>query len=170
MGEVAKVLMRHVGIAVLGAALAVCGIVGAGILNIQILGLRAGALFHPWSNEPLGVVTPQEPVWAMISLVLLGALVLSVLFFSARILKRSKHIVLLSSFLIVSVALLIYSIAAFPVIDASVVFRSGIPFGWEGWVEHGGRDSSFQLIVVLALAGLFFATKPRKKTLVAELP
>lgn len=146
--------------AVGGAALGSAYVLLVGILGIQIIGARAGAVFD-LNNEMTAVTSPTIPMAQMFATVLLGGLVFYLLTVGVR--KRAARIRVstVAGFVAAVGSLVIWSLTITPDAGPQGVTPAGIASGWEGWIQKGGINPAVHLLIVLAL-GAHWPHWPRR--------
>lgn len=125
-----------------------------GILSIQAIGARAGAVFD-LNNELVAVTSPRIPVVPMLATALLSGLV----FYAVAVVIQKRaigvRISTVAGFTVAVIALIIWSFTITPDGAPRGVGPVGVAVGWEGWIQKGGTNPAVHLVVVLALGALW---------------
>ncbi|MBQ1051932.1 hypothetical protein KBX50_26165 [Micromonospora sp. C51] len=122
-----------------------------GILDVQIIGARAGAVFD-LNNELVAVTSPSIPVFQMLATASLSGLVFYVV--TIGVWKRSARIRVSTGagFVVAVISLVIWSFAIAPVVvPLGGASPKGIAIGWEGWVQKGGANPAVHVLIILVL-------------------
>ncbi|WP_422770229.1 hypothetical protein ACN28C_26425 [Plantactinospora sp. WMMC1484] len=161
--------MKTIAWAVGGVALGIVYVLLVGILGIQIIGARAGAVFD-LNNELVAVTSPSVPVLQMIASALLSGLVFYVVTIGLQ--KRTARIRVstVAGFVVAVTSLVIWSFVIAPdAVPLGGASTEGIAIGWEGWIQEGGVNPAVHVLIVLVLGAHWpFWSTPSTKTHLAR--
>lgn len=144
--------------AICGAVAGALYVVVVGLLSVQVIGLQAGAVFD-LSNTVVGITEPQMPIWPLLAIVILSALVIIGLVVLAGATSRSATVWLVAGFSLAAAAFVAWAFALMVGRDSGAEQTVGVLHGWVGWVEKGGLNSAVHLVIALAVASLWL--RPR---------
>ena len=143
-----------------GIALSVVFVFVVGILSIQVVGLRGGAVLD-LSNMAVAVTTAHVPFPQMIAIAVLSALVLFVLTVVVRKRATRFRVAFVVGFSVATLLLvsLAFVLAPFrgPVEGLSIGFEPG----WVGWLGEGGSSPAVHVIFFLAVASIWLYSGAR---------
>lgn len=152
--------MKSFLLSILGVVAGVFYIAFAGLLEIQAIGLKQGAIYDI-SNRIVSVRPPSFPFFPYFSNALLGALVFYVIFIRFRNSPLRQQIFLKASFAASTLGLIIPVGMTFweRLREADV---PQIRFGFFGWLQVGSSVTAVHLLAVLALLSIFWSALHRR--------
>lgn len=137
-----------------GMALGAVYVALTGIIGVQAVGARAGAVFN-LNNEVVGITSPSTPVLQMVATALLAGLVFYAASVRIRTLPALARSSALAGFLVATISLIIWSVTIKPLNAAEGIPDVGIALGWDGWIQQGGTNPAVHLLAVLTLGTLW---------------
>ncbi|WP_061961209.1 hypothetical protein [Demequina flava] len=140
--------------ALVGIALGLVAVLALGYADMRISASMDGVRLDPVSNEVVWVIGPQVPVWWLLGGAVAGALVAATLILGVLKGTRAAGTALAIGFGVSALTLVVVSYTVWPIGVEAFVQDGAIPYGggWQGWVEHGGRNAAVQLLAAVAVA------------------
>lgn len=146
--------MKNLVMATVGAVAGALYVVIVGLLSIQAIGVQAGAIFD-LKNTVVGITEPRVPVWPLLAIAILSALVIVSLVAVRGAASRGARVSLVVGFALVAVAFVVWAFILTAGRDSGTEQTVGVLAGWTGWVEKGGLNSATHLVVILAVASIW---------------
>ncbi|WP_326551689.1 hypothetical protein [Micromonospora sp. NBC_01813] len=146
---------------VFGAAVGALLVVVVGILSVQAVGLRSGAVLD-LNNALVAITSPQVPYLQIFAIAVLSSAVVGSLVLGIRKLARPCGVALVAGFGVSAAALISWSFAITPDIRVARDLPLGILAGWEGWIQQGGINSAVHVALLLVLGASWQFRRPRQ--------
>jgi hypothetical protein len=154
--------MKNIAIGAAGAVIGALYVVIIGLLSVQVIGLQAGAVFD-LGNTVVGITEPQVPIWPLLAIVVLSALVIVGLVVLHRAASRTAGVALIAGFALAAAVVVVWAFILAAGRDSGGEQTVGVLGGWVGWVEKGGLNSATHLVIVLAVASFWLPSRPQKQ-------
>ncbi|MGO1544839.1 MAG: hypothetical protein ACTHXA_10930 [Gulosibacter sp.] len=125
-----------------------------GVLSVQTIGLKAGAIFN-LNNEMVLIVGPTEPVMPLLGLAALSGLVMYLLTVMMRNRLKSSRVVMTATFCLTVTALVIVGVSLSAARGIDPDLPLGIPTGANGWLELGAVNPAVHTVLVFAIGSIW---------------
>lgn len=154
--------MKNIVTAAGGAVVGALYVVIIGLLSIQVIGLQAGAVFD-LSNTVVGITEPQVPVWPLLGIVVLSALVIVGLVVFQGAVPRAAGVSLVAGFALSALVIVVWAFILTAGRDSGGEQTVGVLRGGAGWVEKGGLNSATHVVTALAMASLGLRSRAQRR-------
>jgi len=143
--------MKNVAWVIAGIAAGVIFVFGVGILTIERIGLKGGAVFD-LRNELVAVTDPGPGLLQLLAIAVGSALVAGVLTVGVGTRSRLARLLVRGSFAATTTLLIATSLSLLAGGYTQNGLTTGITPGWNGWIEEGGSNSVVHLVLLVVVA------------------
>lgn len=157
--------MKNVAWVIAGIAAGVILVFGVGILTIQRIGLKGGAVFD-LHGELVAVTEPGPGLLQLLAIAVGSALVAFGLTVGVGSRSRLARLLVRGSFAATTTLLIATSLSLLAGDYTQKSLTTGITPGWNGWIEEGGSTSVVHLVLLVVVAVMWM----RRETVPGSTP